>query len=104
MLFKLLSLYKLITQPKEDRFLRNNSAEKYCRETTKTGKDAARWDLNLSRQNFSSTMNSSRVILKKLKKSQKLPTLSIFWNYISAHGVFPDTPFVAVSSKYSLIW
>ena len=36
------SLFKLITQPKEDRFFRNNSAEKYCNEIPKTGKDAAR--------------------------------------------------------------
>ena len=67
-----------VTQPKEDRFLRNNSAEKYCREITKIGKDAARWDRNLSRQNFFSTMNSSRVILKKLKKKPKIADLVSF--------------------------
>ena len=36
------TLFKLITQPKEDRFFRNNSAENYRNEIPKTGKDAAR--------------------------------------------------------------
>ena len=43
-------------------FFYNNSADNYCSEIPKDGKDAAQWALNSSRQKFSSKMNSSTVI------------------------------------------
>ena len=52
-------------------FFRYNSAKNYCSDLPMGGKDASRWDLNLSGQKFSSKINSSAGILEKPKKWQK---------------------------------
>ena len=50
------------------RFSPNNSAENCHSELPKDIKDASQWDLNLSRQSFSSKMSSLAVIFEKPKK------------------------------------
>ena len=50
------------------RFFHENSAENCRTWLSKDGKDASQWDLHLSRQNFSSKMNSLGVILEKREK------------------------------------
>ena len=52
-------------------FFHENSAENYPSDLLKNEKDASRWDLNLSRQNFSSKINSSAGMFEKPKKCQK---------------------------------
>ena len=53
------------------RSFRDNSAENCRSELPKDGKDASQWDLDLSRHNFYSKMNSSAVILEKPEKCKK---------------------------------
>ena len=52
-------------------FFRDNSAENCHSDFPKSGKYASQCDLNLSRQFFSSKMNSLTVIFEKPKKCQK---------------------------------
>ena len=49
-------------------FFCDNSSKNYHSDLPKGGKDASRWDLNLSGQKFSSKINSSAGILEKSKK------------------------------------
>ena len=61
------------------RFFRDNSAKIYRSDLPKSGKDASRWDLNLSGQKFSSKINSSAGIFKKPKKIGKNSRLCPLW-------------------------
>ena len=58
-------------------FFLDNSAKRCRSRLSGEGKDASQGDLNLSGQQFSSKMNSLKVIFEKPKKCQKLPTLSV---------------------------
>ena len=60
-------------------FFSNNSAEN-CRSENqkKNGKAASKWDLNFSKQKFSSKMNSLAVIFEK---HWKMPKVADFANF-----------------------
>ena len=92
----MVSIYKGLTDfckfNNFSRFLHNNSAENYCRDLPKWGKDASPWDLNFSRQKFSSKINSKAVIFEKPKEMPKIADFAHFEPPWSLNSNFSGHP------------